>query len=70
MPIIEVTLVEGRDPRKKEDLICALTDATIRSIGAPRESVRVILREIPAAHFAVGGVSFAAKQDAAAETSR
>jgi 4-oxalocrotonate tautomerase len=58
MPIIEVTLVEGRSPEKKEALVEALTDAVERAIAAPRESVRVILREIPAAHFAVGGVSF------------
>ncbi len=58
MPIIEVTLVDGRSPEKKEALIAALTDAVEQSIGAPRESVRVILREIPPAHFAVAGVSF------------
>ncbi|MDB5698660.1 MAG: 4-oxalocrotonate tautomerase family enzyme [Alphaproteobacteria bacterium] len=66
MPIIEVTLVEGRTPEKKDALIRALTDAAEQSLGAPRESIRVLLREIPDAHFAVAGVSFAARKAAAA----
>jgi len=66
MPIIEVSLVEGRAPEAKERLIQALTDAAIEAIGAPRETVRVILRELPPAHYAVGGQSFAAKAAARA----
>lgn len=61
MPIIEVNLLEGRSSEAKERLIQALTDAAIEAIGAPRESVRVILRDMPAAHYAVGGQSVAAK---------
>ena len=61
MPIIEVNLLEGRPPEAKERLIKALTEAAIQSLGAPRESVRLILREMPPAHFAVGGQSVAAK---------
>ena len=61
MPIIEVNMLEGRTPDDKERLIQALTDAAIESIGAPRQSVRIILREMPPGHFAVGGESFAAK---------
>ncbi len=61
MPIIEVNLLEGRSSDAKERLIEALTDATIEAIGAPRESVRVILRDMSEAHYAVGGQSVAAK---------
>jgi 4-oxalocrotonate tautomerase len=56
MPFIEVTLIEGRDKAKKLELMKRLTDAVVDSIGAPRESVRVVLREIPAEHWAVGGI--------------
>jgi 4-oxalocrotonate tautomerase len=55
MPIIDVTLIEGRSPEQKRALVKALTDAAEASIGAPRPSIRVILREVPAAHFAVAG---------------
>jgi 4-oxalocrotonate tautomerase len=69
MPIIEVNMLEGRSADDKERLIQAITDAAITAIGAPRESVRIILREMPAGHFAVGGQSFAAKAAAKAGTS-
>lgn len=68
MPIIEVNLLEGRAPEAKERLIQALTNAAIEAIGAPRESVRVILREMALAHFAVGGQSLAAKATATAQS--
>ena len=57
MPIIEVTLIEGRSPEKKERLIRELTDAAVRAVEAPIQSVRVILREVPPEHFGAAGVS-------------
>lgn len=56
MPIIEVTLLEGRSQETKLRLMQALTDATIEAVGAPRENVRVMIREIAPSNFAVGGV--------------
>jgi 4-oxalocrotonate tautomerase len=56
MPILEITLIEGRTKEAKRRLIEKVTDAVVESIAAPRDSVRIILREIPAEHFAVGGV--------------
>jgi len=55
MPIIEVTLLEGRTVEKKATLISELTNASVRALGAPLESVRVIIREIPPEHFGVAG---------------
>ena len=69
MPIIEVNLLEGRTPDAKEKLVQELTKATIEAIGAPRESVRVILREMAPAHYSVGGETFAAKAAAKSEDS-
>jgi 4-oxalocrotonate tautomerase len=63
MPLIQVTLIEGRSPPAKAALIRSLTQATIDSIDAPRESVRVILHEVPAAHWGVGGVSKAPQHE-------
>jgi 4-oxalocrotonate tautomerase len=64
MPIIEVTLVEGRTPERLHALIAALTDAACGSLDAPRDSVRVVLREVPATHFAAGGVTIAERRAA------
>ncbi len=55
MPLIEVTMIEGRSPEAKRALMKRLTDAAEETIGAPRQSIRVVLREVPAAHWAVGG---------------
>ncbi|MCK9511868.1 MAG: 2-hydroxymuconate tautomerase family protein [Pigmentiphaga sp.] len=63
MPLIQVILIEGRGAAEKAKLIRGLTDAAVEAVGAPRESVRVILQEVPAAHWGVGGVSKAAASD-------
>ena len=57
MPLIQVTMLEGRSPEAKAKLILRLTEATVDAVGAPRESVRVILQEVPPAHWGVGGLS-------------
>ncbi|MBC7309806.1 MAG: 4-oxalocrotonate tautomerase [Actinomycetales bacterium] len=59
MPIINVTLIEGRPPEKLRALISALTDAAVESLDAPKDSVRVILHQVPATHFAAGDVTVA-----------
>ena len=59
MPFIDVTLTEGRDPESLRALITALTDAVEQTVGAPRASIRVVLREVPTTHWAAGGVTIA-----------
>lgn len=56
MPIVELTLIEGRTHQQKAAAVKAVTNALVESLGAPAESVRVIIREIPPEHFAVAGV--------------
>jgi len=56
MPLIQVTLIEGRSAEAKSALIRGLTDAAVDATAAPRDSIRVILQEVPAAHWGVGGV--------------
>ncbi|VFU10771.1 2-hydroxymuconate tautomerase [Methylocella tundrae] len=56
MPIVEITLIEGRTYEDKSRLVAAVTEAIVSSIKAPREAVRIIIREVPAHHFAAGGV--------------
>jgi 4-oxalocrotonate tautomerase len=56
MPIIEVTLLEGRSQATKQRLIDALTNAAVDAVGASRDSVRVMIWEIPPQNFAVAGV--------------
>jgi len=56
MPIIDITLLEGRDDATKRALMREVTQVVSERLEVPRESVRVVLREVPPSHFAVGGV--------------
>ncbi len=55
MPIIDITILEGRSYDKKRSLIREVTDAAIRTLDARPETVRVIVREVHPSHFAVAG---------------
>lgn len=63
MPVIEVTLTQGRSPEQIRKLISSITAGTVEAIGAPVPSVRVIVREIPKAHFAAGDVTIAEREE-------
>jgi 4-oxalocrotonate tautomerase len=62
MPIVEVTLVEGRAPEELRAMIGAITVAVSETVAAPRESIRVIIREVPTTHFAAGDVTIAERR--------
>lgn len=62
MPFIDVTLVEGRSPEQLRALITALTEAAVSSVDAPRESIRVVVREVPPTHWAAGDVTIAERR--------
>lgn len=55
MPIVEITLVQGRPADARLALMKEITDVVERTLGAPRQSIRVIIREVPPFHFAVAG---------------
>lgn len=68
MPLIEVTFTPAphRTPQMLRELISALTTAVVETGMAPKESIRVILREVPAEHFAAGDVTLAERRAAVA----
>lgn len=59
MPLVELTIAEGRAPQQLRGLISAVTTAVQESIDAPKETIRVILREVPLTHWAAGDVTLA-----------
>ena len=63
MPIIQAFLLEGRTDEKKAAFIRAVTDAAYETLGAPKESVRVIITEMNAHQFGIGGQSYFDKQN-------
>lgn len=62
MPLVEVTLAQGRTPEQIRSLIHELHEAVIRAVAAPPENVRVIVREVPATHWAAGDVTIAERR--------
>ncbi|WAH38066.1 2-hydroxymuconate tautomerase [Alicyclobacillus dauci] len=57
MPLVQMSILEGRSPEVKKELIREVTDAVVRTLGAKPEAVRVLLYEMPKEHWGVGGVS-------------
>lgn len=65
MPLARITLIEGTSDEQKRALIARTTAAIAESTGHAPEAVRVLLDEIPANHWGVGGVSVHDRQLAA-----
>lgn len=57
MPIIEVHLLEGRSVAQKRRMVAAVTEAIVESLGVAADSVRILIDEMPAEHFALGGIT-------------
>jgi 4-oxalocrotonate tautomerase len=59
MPLIQVTLAEGRTPEQLRALGEAITKAAETTLGAKRESIRVVLTECAPDMWFVGGRTLA-----------
>ena len=64
MPFIDVTIGLGRSPEQIRSLIHELTEAAPRAIDAPKENIRVVIREVPETHWAAGDVTVAERRAA------
>lgn len=51
MPLIDVSIAEGRSPEQLRALIAALHRAAEESVGAVPENTTVIIREVPTTHW-------------------
>lgn len=59
MPIIEITLAEGRDEEDLRRLMQDVHDTVHRSIGAPEASIRVLVRQVPPGLWLAAGETLA-----------
>jgi 4-oxalocrotonate tautomerase len=57
MPLIEVTIAEGRSAATIRSMIHEVHEAVLRTVDTAPEFVRVIVREVPRAHWATGDVT-------------
>ncbi|WP_411731392.1 tautomerase family protein [Paeniglutamicibacter sp.] len=51
MPLIDVSIAEGRTPEQLRALVAALHHAAETSVGALPENTTVIIREVPSTHW-------------------
>jgi 4-oxalocrotonate tautomerase len=58
MPLVEISLWPGRSPDVKAKIIREVTDAVVRTTGAPPEAVEVIIRDTPKTDWGHGGKPF------------
>jgi len=56
MPLVEIHLLKGRTDKQKKALLGAVTQAIHESIGAPLETIRVWIQEMPLTEFMSCGV--------------
>jgi 4-oxalocrotonate tautomerase len=61
MPRIRVELFEGRSVEQKRALAAALTEATVRTLGSPAESVDIVFFDIARHDCATGGTLWSDK---------
>ncbi|MFM9880515.1 MAG: 4-oxalocrotonate tautomerase [Burkholderiaceae bacterium] len=62
MPTLRVEMLEGRTPEQKKNLVAALTQAVVDTLGSKPEAVDVLLFDIPRAHWATGGELWSEKK--------
>ena len=58
MPLIQVTMVEGRTEEQKHALIRNLSQSMAETLEVPLERIRVALYEISADEWGIGGQPF------------
>ena len=57
MPLIEVTIAEGRSAGQIRAMMHEVHDAVLRTVDTRPEYIRVIVREVPRAHWATGDLT-------------
>ena len=57
MPFIQINILKGRSPEKKERLIREVTDLVSDVLEAPVQNVRVMIQELEPEHWGIAGES-------------
>ncbi|WEG72989.1 2-hydroxymuconate tautomerase [Vagococcus intermedius] len=59
MPIVTVQLMEGRTPEQKAAMIKEITEAIVKTTGAKRENVSIIVNDMKKENYGLAGKSLA-----------
>jgi 4-oxalocrotonate tautomerase len=63
MPLVQVTMLQGRTADQKRKLAQRITDAMVEEAGARREAVVVSFVEVSTESYASGGVLIVDRKD-------
>jgi 4-oxalocrotonate tautomerase len=61
MPLVQVTLLQGRTADQKRKIVQRITDAMVEEAGSRREAIVVTFVELSKESYASGGVLMADK---------
>jgi len=68
VPLIDVSIAEGRSPEQLRNLVSALHAAAEETVGALPENTTVIIREVPTTHWSKADKTIAERQAAPAHS--
>lgn len=57
MPFAQIYMMEGRSEDQKRAVIEKVTQALVEAVGAPKETVRVWIHDVPKHNWGIAGVS-------------
>ncbi|MEH7237678.1 2-hydroxymuconate tautomerase [Bacillus sp. JJ1562] len=57
MPFVQINILEGRSPEKKERLIREVSMLVAEVLESPVENVRIMINEMPPEHWGIAGES-------------
>jgi 4-oxalocrotonate tautomerase len=57
VPLIEVTIAEGRSAGQIRSMMHEVHSAVLRTVDTRPKHIRVIVREVPRAHWATGDLT-------------
>jgi 4-oxalocrotonate tautomerase len=55
MPMVQVTMLQGRTPEQKRNIAKRITDALVEEAGARREGITIAFHEVSKESYASGG---------------
>jgi 4-oxalocrotonate tautomerase len=55
MPIVQITMLQGRTPDQKRKIAQRVTDVMVEEAGARREGITVVFNEVSKESYATGG---------------
>lgn len=56
MPIVRVTMMDGRTDEQKTALIAKVTEAVQTTVATPTSRITVVIEEVAKKHFGIDGV--------------